>query len=68
VSEQERVDPNRMTTRQAANYLAIAYDSLKTDRCRGQLGIPFHRVGRLVRYRRADLDKYLENNRHGLAA
>lgn len=65
--DQVPFNADRMTTQQAADYLGISKESLKTDRCRGQLGISFYRVGRLARYRKSDLDRYLENNKVRLA-
>ena len=57
-------DADRLTTPQAAAYIGVAEISLKIDRVTDRLGaIPFYRVGRLIYYRRSDLDKWLEDRR-----
>ncbi len=49
-----------LTTKQAADYLAVSRQFLERDRWKGAT-IPFVRVGsRAVRYRLKDLDDYLE--------
>jgi excisionase family DNA binding protein len=47
---------------QAAEYLGVEERWLKRDRS-DYLRIPYHRVGRLVRYDPRDLDAYLAANR-----
>ena len=44
-----------LTVRQAAAYVKLTKNTLDWYRCRGK-GPRFHRNGRTVRYRRADLD------------
>ena len=51
--------PELLSTPEAAAYLAAAPHSLEIWRCSGRYKIPFIKVGRLVRYRRADLDVWL---------
>jgi excisionase family DNA binding protein len=51
-----------LTTEQAASYLQVATVTMETWRARRQ-GPPFAKVGRTIRYRRADLDSWLEQNR-----
>lgn len=48
----------RMSNREAADYLGLKAATLNKWRCHGG-GPPFMKVGRLIRYRRADLDAYL---------
>jgi excisionase family DNA binding protein len=49
-----------LTTAEAAKYLRISIDTLKNWR-RRKTGPPFKRVGdRLVAYRKADLDAWLD--------
>jgi excisionase family DNA binding protein len=45
---------------QAAQYLTLAPGTLSVWRSTGRYSIPFLKVGRRVRYRRADLDAWLE--------
>jgi hypothetical protein len=46
---------------QAAAYLRVRPQTLSVWRCRGR-GPNFVRIGRLVKYRRIDLDQYIERN------
>jgi excisionase family DNA binding protein len=49
-----------LTTKQAAEYLGLKPSTLTTWRCTGRYLIPFVKVGRKTRYRKADLDKFVE--------
>jgi excisionase family DNA binding protein len=44
----------------AGDYLTVAPGTLSVWRSTGRYGLPFLKVGRMVRYRRADLDAWLE--------
>ena len=46
---------------EAAQYLTLASGTLSVWRSTGRYSIPFVKVGRRVRYRRADLDAWLES-------
>ena len=52
--------PELLTRDQAAEYLGIRPQTLAVWATSGRYGLPFIRVGRRVRYRRADLDRFLE--------
>ncbi|MEX0730600.1 MAG: helix-turn-helix domain-containing protein [Aquisalimonadaceae bacterium] len=55
------MDNQMLTTREAAAYLNVSKAFLERDRWAGAQ-IPFLRVGsRAVRYRRSDLDSYLNS-------
>lgn len=43
----------------AAEYLGVKPHTLEIWRCTGRYGLPFVRVGRRIKYRRADLDAWL---------
>jgi excisionase family DNA binding protein len=45
---------------QAAAYLGVAPNTLAVWACTGRYELPFVRVGRLAKYRLADLDAWLE--------
>lgn len=45
---------------QAAEILDVTTGTLAVWRCSGRYALPFVKVGRKVRYRRADLDAWLE--------
>ena len=55
-----RRDPDSLfTTPEAAAYLGVSPKTLETWRCTGRHGLPYIRVGRLVRYRMRDLEEWL---------
>lgn len=51
--------PRFLTSEQAADYLGVKPQTLAAWRCLKRYSIPFVRVGRLVRYRVDDLDRWL---------
>lgn len=54
------IDPPRfLTTEAAAVYIGVKPQTLAAWRCLKRYPIPFTRVGRLVRYKVADLDRWL---------
>lgn len=52
--------PQLLTPAEAAAYLNVQTQTLAVWRCTGRYDIPFVRVGHNIRYRRADLDAWLE--------
>ncbi|GAB2898609.1 hypothetical protein GCM10027046_30650 [Uliginosibacterium flavum] len=46
--------------KQAANHLTVSPGTLSVWRSTGRYALPFFKVGRMVRYRRSDLDAWLE--------
>jgi len=56
------------TVEQAAEYLTLSKSTLDIWRITGGRGLPFVKLGRAVRYRKSDLDKYLTFQTVGLAA
>jgi len=52
-----------LTNAEAAHRLGLKPDSLTVMRARGTLPIPYHKVGRLIRYDPRDLDAWLEQQR-----
>lgn len=59
--------PDIMTTAQAAEYLQLAEQTLEGWR-RKRTGPPFIRIKRAVRYRKGDIDAWLEANKTESAA
>ena len=51
-----------LTTAEAADYLGIKESTLITWRCTQAVKIPYVKFGRNVRYRRSDLENYLEQH------
>lgn len=59
-------NPDRlMTPNEAADFLGIDAQTLNNWRTTQRVQVPFLKVGRLVRYRRQDLETYLTKNTHG---
>ncbi len=54
-----------LTPPKAAEYLGTSVDTLAVWRCTGRYNISYLKVGRLVRYRKSDLDAWLEKRTHG---
>jgi excisionase family DNA binding protein len=50
-----------MTRDEAAAYIGMRAQTLAVWATTGRYSLPFIRVGRAVRYRRADLDQFLES-------
>ena len=48
-----------LTRREAAAYLGVAEQTLAVWKCTGRRSLPFVKIGRLVRYRKADLDTFI---------
>jgi len=48
-----------LTTDQAAAYIGVAPGTLEVWRCTKRYHISFIKVGRLIRYRKSDLDIFL---------
>ena len=61
------VAPELLDTELAASYLGIKGHTLEVWRVTGRYGLPFVRVGRRVKYRRADLDRFLDSRTVGAA-
>ena len=57
-----------MSSDDAAAYLGIAKITLAHWRSLGRHGIPYAKVGRLCKYRKTDLDKFLAEHTDGAAA
>jgi Helix-turn-helix domain len=57
--------PEKLTSRQAAEYIGVTPSTLDVWRCkRVSHQPPYHKRGRKVIYLKPDLDKYIEGNRH----
>lgn len=47
---------------EAAVYLGVSPNTLPAWRCTKRVAIPFVRIGRAIRYRKADLDAFIAAN------
>jgi len=52
--------PSLLTRDQAAEFLGVKVQTLAAWACSGRYSLPFVKVGRCVKYRLADLDRFLE--------
>jgi excisionase family DNA binding protein len=50
---ENKIVPEYITTRLAANYLGISENALRIKVCRGQ--VPVHKLGRSLRFRMAEI-------------
>jgi excisionase family DNA binding protein len=57
-----------LTTEQAAAYLGVNPRTLEVWRCTKRHAIPYIKVGRLVKYRKAELDLWLSRQTVGATA
>ena len=46
----------------AAEYIGVKEQTLAAWRSAGRYGLPFIKVGRLIKYRQSSLDEFLERN------
>jgi excisionase family DNA binding protein len=53
------------TSEQAAGYIGVTAKTLAVWRCVGRYNIPFVKVGRLVKYRKSELDAFLASRTIG---
>jgi excisionase family DNA binding protein len=57
--------PEMMVAQEAAEYLGVKASTLATWRCTRRHPLPFVKVGKKVRYRKSDLDKFLQHRTKG---
>jgi excisionase family DNA binding protein len=57
--------PELLTVQQAAEYLGIKPQTLASWRCTGRHSLPAIKIGRRVRYRKSDLDKFIQRRTIG---
>jgi excisionase family DNA binding protein len=60
--------PELLDVEQAAVYIGLQKHTLDVWRSSGRYGLPFIKVGRRVKYRRQDLDHFLEQRTVGALA
>ena len=60
-----KVDSPTLTSPEAAHYIGMSDSWLRQSRMRGNPGAPpYLKIGKAVRYLKADLDAHLEKHRH----
>lgn len=61
-----RYESELLSRKEAAVYLGIAEQTLAIWHCTGRYDLPCAKIGRLVRYRKADLDAFIARNMKNL--
>jgi hypothetical protein len=51
-----------VSRRDAARYLGVSEQTLAIWKCTGRYSLPFVKIGRLVKYRKIDLDRFISRN------
>lgn len=51
-----------LTRKQAAEYLGVAEQTLAVWKCTKRYPLPVVKIGRLVRYKKSDLDAFISNS------
>ncbi|MBL0184914.1 MAG: helix-turn-helix domain-containing protein [Candidatus Obscuribacter sp.] len=51
-----------LTRREAATYLGISEQTLAIWKFTGSSNLPYIKIGRLVKYKKSDLDAFIEKN------
>ena len=51
-----------LSQREAARYLGVATNTLAVWKCTGRYKLPCIKIGRLVKYRKTDLDAFIAAN------
>ena len=54
------LNPDLFTESEAAEFIGVEPQTLATWRCKKRYALPFLKIGRLVRYRKVDLEAWLE--------
>jgi excisionase family DNA binding protein len=54
-----------LTRREAATYLGVSEQTLAAWKCTGRRQVPCIKIGRMVRYRKADLDSFIAKHAEG---
>lgn len=63
VKEVCNVAPSGLTTpRDAAVYIGVKINTLAVWRMTNRYGLPFVKLGKVIRYRKSDLDKWIDEN------
>lgn len=51
-----------MTPRDAAVYIGVKINTLAVWRMTNRYGLPFVKLGKVIRYRKSDLDEWIDEN------
>jgi len=51
-----------LNRREAAAYLGVSEQTLAIWKCTGRYNLPYVKIGRLVKYKKSDLDAFIQRN------
>lgn len=54
-----------MSRNEAADYIGVRPQTLASWACNGRYGLPMVKIGRYAKYRKIDLDRFIESNVQG---
>ena len=57
------IDDPMLCRKEATEYLGLRPGTLEAWASRGSVNLPMIRLGRAIRYRKSDLDRFIEANR-----
>lgn len=57
--------PDLLSREQAAAYLGVAAHTLAIWKCTKRHNLPYVKIGRLIKYRRSELDAFIHRNSAG---
>ena len=60
------IQPNLLTRKDAAEYLGITEHTLAVWQSTNRYGLPCVKIGRLAKYRKSDLDEFIQRRTTGL--
>ena len=60
------IQPNLLTRKDAAEYLGITEHTLAVWQSTNRYGLPCIKIGRLAKYRKKDLDDFIQRRTTGL--
>jgi excisionase family DNA binding protein len=63
-----RAEDLLLNDQEAADYLSVKRHTLAIWRSTGRYNLPFVKLGRLVRYKKSDLDAFIERRTRGAEA
>ena len=65
MSTYKSTQPNLLTRKDAAEYLGITEHTLAVWKCTSRYGLPCVKIGRLAKYRKSDLDEFIQKRTTG---
>jgi len=64
----DKFQSNLLSRKEAATYLGVTEKTLAQWKCTKRYDLPVVKIGRLVKYKKSDLDKFIEKGTVGMAS